>query len=146
MMNELGLSSLLPRGTITWQAGGYDSTIDLVLASEELREATVKCRVYKTDHGSDHRTIETNFDISVPVPRQQERLLLKNAPWKEIQARIANTLGVTPLEGTVQQRTDRLISAVLKAVYALTPRARPSPFAKRWWTTDLTELRRIYTH
>ncbi|EAQ90174.1 hypothetical protein CHGG_06793 [Chaetomium globosum CBS 148.51] len=39
LMNELVLSTLLPRGTITWQAGGYSSTIDLVLASEELREA-----------------------------------------------------------------------------------------------------------
>lgn len=28
----------------------------------------------------------------------------------------------------------------------LTPRAKPSPHAKRWWTTDLTELRYVYTH
>ena len=37
------------------------------------------------------------------------------------------------------------MSAVLEAVHALTPKARPSPYAKRWWTTDLTQLRRIYT-
>jgi hypothetical protein len=117
-----------------------------VLASEELREATVKCGVHGTEHGSDHRTIETVFDISVPVPRQQERLLLKNAPWKDIRVRIAKSLGITPLEGTVQQRTDRLMSVVSEAVHTLTPKARPSPYAKRWWTTDLTELRRIYTH
>jgi len=132
LMNEVGLSSLLPRGIKTWQAGGYESTIDLVLASEELREAAVKCGVQGTEHGSDHRTIETIFDISVPVPRLQERLLLKNAPWKEIRARIANSLGVTPLEGTVQQRTDRLMSAVSEAVHELTPKARPSLYAKRW--------------
>ena len=41
--------------------------------------------------------------------------------------------------------TDTLMSAVLEAVHALTPKARPSPYAKRWWTTDLTQLRRIYT-
>jgi hypothetical protein len=35
---------------------------------------------------------------------------------------------------------------VLEAVHALTPRARPSPCAKRWWTQDLTQLRRVYTH
>ena len=50
-----------------------------------------------------------------------------------------------PSEGTVQSRTDTLMSAVLEAVHALTPKARPSPYAKRWWTTDLTQLRRIYT-
>ncbi len=106
LMNELDLSSLLPRGTIIWQAGGYDLTIDLVLASVELREATVKCGVHGTEHGSDHYTIDTIFDVSAPEPVYQERLLLKNALWKEIRAKIANTLGDTPIEGTVQQRTD----------------------------------------
>ena len=58
----------------------------------------------------------------------------------------ARTLATTPSEGTVQQKTDRLMSAVSDAVHTLTPRARPSPHAKRWWTTDLTQLRYIYTY
>lgn len=145
-MPELALSSLLPRGTKTWHGGDYETTIDLVLASEELTDTTLKCTIHKTEHGSDHRAIETVFDISVPVPKQQERLLLKNAPWKEINARIARTLDTTPADGTVQQKTDRLMAAFLEAVHALTPKARPSPYAKRWWTTDLTQLRRIYTY
>jgi exonuclease III len=145
LMNEFALSSLLRRGTKTWHDGDYDTTIDLVLASEELTASTVKCAIHETEHGSDHRAIETVFDISVPVPKQQERLLLKNAPWKEINARIASSLGDAPLEGTVQQKTDKLMAAVLEAVHALTPKARPSPYTKRWWTTDLTQLRRIYT-
>ncbi|KAM5353470.1 hypothetical protein ACJ41O_000120 [Fusarium nematophilum] len=51
-----------------------------------------------------------------------------------------------PTGGTVQQQTDRLMSVVLEAIHALTPRAKPSPYAKRWWTTDLTQLRQIYTY
>jgi exonuclease III len=146
LMGEFALSSLLPRGTKTWHSGEYETTIDLVLASEGLTASAVKCTTYETDHGSDHRTIETVFDISVPVPKQQERLLLKNAPWKEINARITKALDAPPSEGTVQQKTDILMSAVSEAVHTLTPKARPSPYAKRWWTTDLTQLRRIYTH
>jgi hypothetical protein len=150
LMNEFALSSLLKRGTKTWQGGGqggdYESTIDLVLASENLTGSMVKCAVHGTEHGSDHRAIETVFDVPVPVSKQQERLLLKNAPWKEINARIAGSLSSTPSDGTVQQRTDRLMAAVLEAVHALTPKARPSPYAKRWWTTDLTQLRYIYTY
>ena len=145
LMNEFTLHSLLRRGTKTWQGGDYETTIDLVLASEELKDAVVKCTLYGTEHGSDHRTIESVFDISVPAPRLQERLLFKNAPWKEINARIANTLGL-PSAGTVQQKTDRLMAAVTEAVHALTPKAKPSPYAKRWWTSDLTQLRRIYTY
>lgn len=37
------------------------------------------------------------------------------------------------------------MAAVTEAVYGLTPKAKPSPYAKRWWTTDLTRLRRTYT-
>ncbi|KAJ6436321.1 reverse transcriptase [Purpureocillium lavendulum] len=145
LMNEFAFSSLLQRGIKTWQRGVHESTIDLVLASEELAGAVVKCTPLGTEHGSDHRAIETVFDISIPAPPTRGRLLLKNAPWKEINARIAATLEATPTEGTVQQQTDKLMSAVLDAVYTLTPRAKPSNCAKRWWTSDLTQLRRIHT-
>ncbi|KAI3091337.1 hypothetical protein CBS147333_10307 [Penicillium roqueforti] len=150
LMNDLALSSLLRRGTKTWHGGGQygdcESTIDLVLASENLTDYMVKCAIPETEHGSDHCAIETVFDAPWSGPKHQERLLLKNAPWKEINARIANTLAALPSEGTVQQKTDRLMSAVSEAVHALTPRAKPSPHAKRWWTADLTQLRHIYTY
>ncbi|KAJ5543771.1 hypothetical protein N7494_005050 [Penicillium frequentans] len=150
LMSEFALSSLLKRGTKTWhgegQYGDCESTIDLVLASDNLADLMTKCVIHGTEHGSDHRTIETVFDAPWSAPKHQERLLLKNAPWKEINARIASTLAATPSEGTVQQKTDRLMSAVSNAVHTLTPRAKPSPHAKRWWTTDLTELRYIYTY
>ncbi|KAJ5449492.1 uncharacterized protein N7458_005941 [Penicillium daleae] len=150
LMNEFALSSLLKRGTKTWHGAGHsgdcESTIDLVLASENLTDSMVKCAIVGTEHGSDHCAIETVFDAPWSPPKYQERLLLKNAPWREINARIANTLAATPLEGTVQQKTDRLMSAVSEAVHALTPKAKPSPHAKRWWTDDLTQLRQIYTY
>ncbi|KAK7582830.1 hypothetical protein V3481_012128 [Fusarium oxysporum f. sp. vasinfectum] len=146
LMNDFMLRSLLRRGTKTWQSGDYETTIDLVLASEELADANIKCAIHGTEHGSDHRTIETVFDISVPAPKQEERLLFKNAPWKEINSRIVETLRVRPVGNTVQQKTDRLMSAVLEAVQALTPKAKASPYAKRWWTHDLTQLRHVYTY
>jgi hypothetical protein len=149
-MNEFALSSLLKRGTKTWHGGGqdgdYESTIDLVLASENLTDSMVKCAIHGTEHGSDHHTIETVFEAPRPVSKQPERLLLKNAPWKEINAKIMRTLDATPSEGTVQQKTDRLMAAVSEAVHTLSPKAKPSPYAKRWWTTDLTQLRYIYTY
>ncbi|KAJ5288046.1 hypothetical protein N7478_003732 [Penicillium angulare] len=150
LMSEFALSSLLKRGTKTWhgegQYGDCESTIDLVLASDNLADLMTKCVIHGTEHGSDHRTIETVFDAPWSAPKHQERLLRKNAPWKEINARIASTLAITPSEGTVQQKTDRLMSAVSDAVHTLTPRAKPSPHAKRWWTTDLTQLRYVYTY
>ncbi|KAJ5819389.1 hypothetical protein N7474_004980 [Penicillium riverlandense] len=124
LMNEFALSSLLKRGTKTWHGGGQsgdcESTIDLVLASDNLTDSMIKCAIHGTEHGSDHRAIETVFDAPWSAPKHQERLLLKNAPWKEINARIASTLTATPSGGTVQQKTDRLMTAVSEAVQALT--------------------------
>ncbi|KAK6206220.1 reverse transcriptase [Colletotrichum tabaci] len=146
LMNEFGLGSLLPRGTKTWQRGEHQTTIDLVLASEDLTNALVKFAIHETEHGSDHRAIETVCDVSVPVPAPRERLLFKNAPWKEINARVMSALEMTPCQGTVQQQTDGLMSAVMEAIHTLTPKAKASPYSKRWWTADLTQLRRIYTY
>jgi exonuclease III len=39
-----------------------ESTIDLVLASENLTDSMVKCAILGTEHGSDHYAIETVFD------------------------------------------------------------------------------------
>ncbi|QGA14933.1 hypothetical protein EYB26_005087 [Talaromyces marneffei] len=145
-MTEHSLHSLLPRGTKTWHSGDTETTIDLVLASTELAEEMVKCGIHYTNHGSDHQAIETEFDISVPDRPTTERLLWKNAPWTEIRARVTTSLQGVPLDGSVQLQTDRLMIAVTEAVSKLTPKAKPSPYAKRWWTTDLTQLRRIYTY
>ena len=133
LMGEFSLSSLLPRGTKTWQDANHETTIDLVLASEGLAEAVLRCATHGTDHGSDHRTIDTIFDMAVPDIPYHPRLLFKNAPWKEVNEKIRLSLEVTPMVGKVQQDTDRLMTVVLEALHVLTPTSRPSPYAKRSW-------------
>ena len=146
LMSEHALQSLLPRGTKTWKKGESETTIDLILASEELATSMVKCLVHSTEHGSDHRAIETTFDIATPERSAETRLLFKNAPWTDIRARITRGFHGVPVGGSVQLQTDRLMAVVLEAVNALTPKAKPSPYAKRWWTKDLTQLRKVHTY
>ena len=102
--------------------------------------------MHEIEHGSDHKAIETTFDIAPPKRIIEQRLLFKNAPWKAIQERIANALQNTLVSVRTQEQADQLMAIVVKAVYTLTPKAKPSPYAKRWWTTDLTSLRRTYTY
>lgn len=41
---------------------------------------------------------------------------------------------------------DLISEHILEAVHELAPTAKPSPYAKRWWSNDLTHLRRVYTY
>jgi hypothetical protein len=108
----------------------------------------IQCGIYGIEHGSDHKAIETTFDIDLLERVVKQRLLFKEAPWKRIRDRIGSSLQRLPLliPNRVQCQTDQLMTVVLEAIYALTPKAKPSPYAKRWWTKDLTKLRRVYTH
>lgn len=107
----------------------------MVLASEELASTVVKCAIHTTEHGSGHRAIETTFDIATPKRAPEQRLLLKNAPWTAIKARITTALCFVLVGGRVQQQTDRLMTAVLEAVYALTPKAGDSQICDIYRTT-----------
>ena len=73
-------------------------------------------------------------------------LLFKNAPWNAIRERIAQALRDRPACGDAQRQADRLMQVVLEAVNALTPKAKLSPYAKWWWTKDLTKLRQVDTY
>ena len=145
VMNEHGLCSLLPRGTKTWQGPDKESTIDLMLATAKLADEMVTCSIHPTEHGSDHRAIQTTFDLAMPDRIVTERLSFKNAPWTTIRTRVKKNLRELPWTVGVQEQTDQLMRVVLEAIHDLTPRAQPVPYAKRWWTKDLTGLRRVYT-
>lgn len=95
--------------------------------------------------GSNAIVCETELSIESADRLGEGRLLLKNAPWGQIRERIANELGGYSREGSVQQQTERLMEVVTSAIIDLTPKAKPSPYAKRWRMTDLTQLRTTYT-
>ena len=116
-----------------------------MLASAELADEMAHCGIHPTKHRSDHRAIKTEFDLTILERMAGSRLLFKNAPWNAIRAKVQDKLAPLPWGGGVQEQTDRLIDVVLDTIHELIPRAKPSPYAKRWWTTDLTKLRRSYT-
>lgn len=145
LMDELSLISLLPRGTTTWQNGDRASTIDLLLVSADLADRYQQCKIHDMEHGSDHRAIEARFNFETPETSETPRFLFKNAPWREIGERVKRDLRAIPRPQSTQGQADRLIQIVSEAVFALTPKSKPSPYAKRWWTRDLTQLRKSYT-
>ena len=141
MMGEQGLISLLKSGIITRDQGGDESTIDLMLASQGLANFVIFCKIHDSDHGSDHLAIETRFNLEAPVQTQAERLLFKEVPWQQIREATSKILESSPPPIGTQGKCDRLMDAVSQAVQAHTLKAKPSPYAKRWWSKELTELR-----
>ena len=156
-ITQHSLQSLLPPGT-TWehQSGKHATTPDIVLASSELADTYDLCRIYPSDHGSDHRAIECAFHLQPTsyTARQGQRMYDK-AEWPEIRKHVQQALStpgnrdMEPLpihtSEQLEQEALRLDTIIHQALEQGVPRARPSPYAKRWWTPTLTQLREHMT-
>jgi exonuclease III/ribonuclease HI len=154
LMLDYGLHSLLPRGTITYDSGHWQSTIDLVMASDSLKQRLTLCQCHPTEHGSDHRAIQATFT----GPTQQRlnkgstdptRYMWKKAPWDEIVNRISqNMIALPEIQDPeeLEKQLGIMMGKVSETLEGCVPQVRPSPYCKRWWTDELTELRNAYTY
>ena len=148
-MLDHDLQSLLPRGTITFESSQGQSTIDLILASPTLYDVMLSCQVHRVEHGSDHRSIESTFTTHVQDTPFEPRLLFRNAPWSRIKRAVAEAIQPSlelPLPMETEAILNIIMDAVLPAINQFVPKSKPSPYAKCWWTLDLTQMRRDYTH
>ena len=146
-MNEHALQSMLLAGEITFERKEHKSTIDLSLASLWLSDNLIRCTIWLTEYGSDHRAIMTEFDVSEETELQEARLLIKHAQWPRVRKEVGAALAQDNLLANydVDELAARITSTTSDALEKHCPRAKPSPYAKRWWNADLTSLREAYT-
>jgi exonuclease III len=146
-MAKWSLQCLLPVGTTTFVSdAGRTSTIDLILTTPELTSELAECSIWEHEYGSDHRAVQTWFWMDINKQESQERLLFKNAPWKKIREVVEQEKEKGFPTEDVDEMASLLTSWVNKALEAHCPRAKPSPYMKRWWNEDLTMLRKSYTY
>ena len=147
LMIRRGLQSLLPRGTVTWERDNGDAatTIDLSLASGRLADERVGCAIWPSDYGSDHRHIHTTYSLQSPEIQRLPRLLFKEAEWDGVRRSLQEAKHREPCPGGLDDAAAWLQSKVTEAVEEHCPRARPSPYVKRWWTPGLTYMRKEFT-
>jgi hypothetical protein len=148
MIAELELTLLLSPGTVTYPNAG--TAIDLVWGSNEARNHTITCRIAEEqDHSSDHLPIETTIALQIDEPQFTPAYNYVKTKWKELNNKLElylpNPSSINE-EATTKADLDnyaeQLVQAITKAVQETTPRKRPSPHSKRWWTEELTKLRR----
>lgn len=147
-MVEFGLQSLLPRGTITFDGGRGRSTVDLTLASSGLARRLLRCQTHPVEHGSDHRAIVSICKTAALVTDQRTpRYLLREVDWEVVNSQINHLRGRSPAitcPEELEQQLQYLVWGVEQALHQVAPKAKPSPYCKRWWTRELTTLRDEY--
>lgn len=144
-----GLSSSLPSGTPTyWSLSrpGQRSTVDLTLT--DTPDSMVECDLYRDNFGSDHCATLSGWDIRVQQrPEPPPRRAYKRAEWAKIGSMIhSHMLGFPKVEtrGELDQAVKTLIDITTAAISKHIPRAKPSPYSKRWFTPELkTQLKEV---
>ena len=146
-IDQAGLQSMLLPGEITFERSGLKSTIDLSLASTRLAESLLQCTIWPNEYGSDHRAVVTEFDVDEETVPQEARLLLKHAQWPKVRDHVAAHLQQDNFLHSydIDELAAKITSIAQEALERHCPKAKPSPYAKRWWNADLTALRQAYT-
>ena len=150
-MMEAHLHPLLPAGTITFptnnEQGG--TAIDLVWGNSEAKNLIIKCHTVEStnDHASDHLPIETILDLQPKIlPQPPPPFNYSKTNWdllkQEIEQSLPPVINPHPTVQQLDEYAQQLISRITDAISKSTPRKRPSPHSKRWWTSDLSELRK----
>ena len=146
-IEENNLQLLTQRGVPTWERNGSTSTIDLTMVSERLFEDRDICQLFKNEYGSDHRAIHTaiNMGDTIEDPTTP-RYLLQKADWKAIRDKIGQHLTDNPFPTDDLEAMQGYIQEVTQtAIEQHCPKAKPSKYAKRWWSNELTSMRKEYT-
>jgi hypothetical protein len=154
LIQELGLQSLLPAGIITWeyQSGDIASTVDVLIGSGDIAEHLEYCYIHHTDYGSDHRPISLSYQGRIlQESKQRKKRLYKDTNQAEIRTSVGSQLGdgrhLRKITSTTmfEHASSIFVNGINAILKEHVPRAKESPYAKRWWSKDLTILRQDYT-
>lgn len=153
MVERHGLGLCFEPGITTRPAKGNalsDSTIDLALATEDIRERLIYSGTEpRLNKGSDHKPLTTTFGYRLRIETNpEERYLLKKTNTEIFQATLKTLLPEIPQTGLNKEDMDKLTAstqhALLEAVKASTPKAKMGPKSRPGWTPECTEAIREY--
>ena len=151
MIADYGMEMTLAAGTPTIETFRNKTLTrpDNVFISPELAQHVTTCTVHH-DHRpikTDHFPINTILDLSVPTFTPRERRNFKAVNWEEFGKYLEQELSKIPRPtelrsvGEAKAALDRLLDALDATIEQIVPIIKTSPFAKRWWTPELTKAR-----
>ncbi|KAK7041243.1 hypothetical protein R3P38DRAFT_2512196, partial [Favolaschia claudopus] len=147
-----GLQQVLPPGTPTFWSERWKiwTTIDLAFVSAGLEDAVLECRA-DHGHGSDHRALVLKLDFALVRNSFTARPLYRETDWEKFHDTLMTTAATSPVPveklnspQEVDDAVKTLTELLQGALEVSTPMSKPSPYAKRWWSKELSEKRREY--
>src|SRR5579859_6231271 len=149
-MMEANLRPLLQAGTVTFptnnEQGG--TAIDLVWGNEETENLIVKCHTIEAnnDHASDHLPIEIILNTCPKTVPPAPPYNFEKTNWDLLKIHLRKSMppiiGTHPSPTELDTYGENFTNALQDAITKTTPRKKPCPHSKRWWTSDLTDLRK----
>lgn len=127
LVKQYGLHLLLKTGTITYNEGGHQSTIDLIFASTAISECLIICKIPNdSEYGSDHRPILSVFNLETINQTIEPRRQFKETDVKVLQEIIVDNsaqISDFPLQtpNNIDICLELLIAAINKSIVASTP-------------------------
>jgi len=150
ILADYDMTMALPEGipTIRNSRGGFTRP-DNVFISNDIAGWVTKCMTVPEDRPpqADHFPIFTEIDLPVRQNEETPAWNYQLTDWTEFRSELSKQLDAMPPSTNINAKEelnnvlDRLEKAILRTVEKVVPRRRPSPYAKRWWTKELTQLR-----
>src|ERR1700678_68322 len=143
---EMALPKYTP--TLINSAGNYTRP-DNVFISQAISHWIVKCDTSPEDTPpkADHFPILTTLDLSIPEAAPKAAWNHRNTDWAKFRERLSeNLLTIPPPQALtdadqMEEAIDSLTQAITATIEDVTPKKRPTPHSKRWWTAELSTIR-----
>ncbi|KAJ3473537.1 hypothetical protein NLI96_g12951 [Meripilus lineatus] len=151
LINDYGMVMALPPfiPTIRNSAGNWTRP-DNVWRNSGDHDPIISCNVdsHYLPPKCDHLPIITTIDVTIPRAENNTRRNFRDADWDLFNETLVGTLTSIDVPTRIES-VDRFNKAVLDledAIYTATlmsiPETFPCPHTKRWWTKDLSKLRK----
>ena len=149
---DVGLELALPSGIPTHRHNVTKkwSRLDQVFISDHSENIVITCNT-QTDHwgiNMDHLPILTSLNLSIGIKETNEFPNFREVDWEEFQKELSCQLDKLPPTEPINTQCQLdsacggLTKAIQRTISQKVPTSTITPKSKRWWTKELTQLRR----
>ncbi|KAJ3742816.1 hypothetical protein DFH05DRAFT_1373416, partial [Lentinula detonsa] len=136
--------------TLCAHSTGNYTRVDNVFCSEDLTEHILTCNTIPSRRPvcTDHIPIHTIIDVRTPYVDQRTRWNWAQTDWKRFKERTKEEIDKRPPArelNTIDEFNDTLKTLddmFTSLIDELVPKAKPSPYQRRWWNIQLTEMKK----